>query len=316
MCRDQPTTTALVDGRGGIVSGIAAGLRAHVFARERQQQIARIVEAHGRARVADLARAFGVSAVTIRKDIAVLESEQRVIRTHGGCIAPERGRPEPAFGIRERAQGDEKSAIGAAAAARVRDGESIALDTSTTALYVARHLMERRTWHGLTVLTSSLRIATELAGHGGITVLMPGGRVRWEALSLVGPLFAGSLRRVSVQTFFVGAAGFTIDAGLTEAREEEAQRKRAILAVARDVVAIVDHTKWGRVAAASICRTDRLTAVISDVGAPSAMVASLRDMGIEVTLAGAGPIAGPIPAARAMADETAAGDGAGARRLP
>ena len=71
--------------------------------------------------------------------------------------------------------------------ARSRDGESIVLDASTTALYVARHLKDREAWHQLTVVTNSIRIASELAGHPGITVLMLGGRVRWEALSVVGP---------------------------------------------------------------------------------------------------------------------------------
>ena len=109
-----------------------------VFARERQEHIARIVEEHGRARVADLAARFGVSAVTIRKDLVVLEAEQRLVRTHGGAIAVDRGRAELSFDIRERLQSDEKGLIGAAAAALVHDGESIVMDASTTALAVAR----------------------------------------------------------------------------------------------------------------------------------------------------------------------------------
>lgn len=254
-----------------------------VFARERQQQIAGIVEESGRARVTDLARRFGVSAVTIRKDLAILEGERRVVRTHGGCIAPDRARPEPAFELRERLQREEKSAIGAAAAACISDGESIALDSSTTALYLARHLKERQAWHGLTVLTNSLRIASELAGHPGTTVLIPGGRVRWEALSTVGPLGAGIYRRVSVQKAFLGAVGFTLDSGLSEATEEEALVKRSMIGVAREVYAIVDHTKWGRVAAAAICRTDRLAGVFTDAEAPADVVAGLRTAGIDVT---------------------------------
>ena len=85
-----------------------------VFARERQEHIARIVEEHGRARVSDLAAQFGVSAVTIRKDLVALESEHRLVRTHGGAIAIDRSRPELAFEIRERLQADEKLRIGAA----------------------------------------------------------------------------------------------------------------------------------------------------------------------------------------------------------
>jgi DeoR/GlpR family transcriptional regulator of sugar metabolism len=269
------------------VNANSVGMTDGVFARERQLQIARVVEEDGRARVTDLAGRFGVSAVTIRKDLAILEAERRVVRTHGGCIAPQKGRPELAFEIRERLQRDEKAQIGAAAAARIRDGESVALDSSTTALYLARHLKDLRAWHGLTVLTNSLRIASELAGHQGTTVLMLGGRVRWEALSTVGPLGAGLYRRVSIQKAFLGAVGFTLDSGLSDATEEEAQVKRAMIGTAREVYAIVDHTKWGRVAAASICRTDRLAGVFTDNEAPAEMVAGLRMAGIEVTQVGA-----------------------------
>ena len=274
----------------------SVGMTDGVFARERQLHIARVVEENGRARVTDLAGRFGVSAVTIRKDLAILEGEQRVVRTHGGCIAPQKDRPELAFEIRERLQRDEKASIGAAAAARVRDGESLVLDASTTALYMARSLKERRTWHALTVVTNSLRIASELAGHPGVTVLMLGGRVRWEALSVVGPLGAGIFRRISVQKAFIGAAGFTVDAGLSDAIEEEAQLKRTMVAAAREVYAVVDHTKWGRVASATICRIDRLTGVLTDGQAPAEMVAALRDAGVEVTQVGleAGSPAVPV----------------------
>jgi DeoR/GlpR family transcriptional regulator of sugar metabolism len=253
-----------------------------VFARERQAEIARLVEANGRARVSELARRFGVSAVTIRKDLVTLESERQVVRTHGGAIALHRSGPELAFSIRERLQRDEKSRMGAVAASLVSDGESIVLDASTSALYIARHLKDIEVWHGLTVVTNSIRIASELAGHQGITVLMLGGRVRWEALSVVGPLGDGVFRRINVQKAFLGAAGFTMDEGLSDAMEEEAQIKRSMVTAARDVYAVVDHTKWGRISSATFCRTDRLIGVITDNEAPQEMVTALRGMGIKV----------------------------------
>ena len=200
--------------------------RGDVFAEERQQHIARIVEEHGRARVAELSRLFGVSGVTIRKDLDLLEQQGRLVRTHGGAVVAGRTGAERAFDIRERLQRPEKDAIGRAAAAMVVDGESIALDASTTALAMARHLAARGGWLHLTVITNGLRIAAELAGHPGISVAMPAGFVRWEALSLVGPLSEGLFDRVNIQRAFMGAAGFSLEAGLTDATEEEAQIKR------------------------------------------------------------------------------------------
>jgi DeoR family transcriptional regulator of aga operon/DeoR family fructose operon transcriptional repressor len=256
--------------------------RSDVFAEERQDHIARIVEEHGRARVSDLATTFRVSGVTIRKDLAVLERQGRLVRTHGGAMTVGRAGAERAFDVRERLQRDEKDAIGRAAAAMVVDGESIALDASTTALALARHLKGRGGWLHLTVITNGLRIASELAGHPGIGVVMPAGFLRWEALSLVGPLGEGLFEKVNIQKAFMGAAGFSIEAGLSDATEEEAQIKRLMVEGASEVVGLVDHTKWERAAFATFCETADLDAVITDAGAPAAMVEQLRRSGIAI----------------------------------
>ncbi len=262
-----------------------SGGRVEVFAQERQQRIARIVEEHGRARVAELAELFDVSAVTIRKDLVALETDGRLIRAHGGAIATEPNRAEHSFDVRERLQPAEKELIGAAAAAMVVDGESIALDASTTALALARHLKTRGSWVHLTVVTNGLRIASELAGHPGITVALPGGYVRWEALSVVGPLGAGIFERINVQKAFMGAAGFTMETGLSDATDEEAQIKRLMVGKAREVIAVVDHTKWERSAFATFCRTEKLTAVVCDDESPTEMLDLLRKQGIDVRIA-------------------------------
>jgi DeoR/GlpR family transcriptional regulator of sugar metabolism len=277
-----------------------------VFARERQQHIARAVEEHGRVRVTDLAERFDVSEVTIRKDLRVLETEGRVVRAHGGALAPGRSRPERAFEVRERLQRTEKERIGAAAADLVIDGESIALDASTTALAMARSLKARGSWVHLTVITNGLRIATELTGHRGITVAMPGGFVRSEALSLVGPLGSGLLEKVNIQKAFMGAAGFTLDTGLSDATDDEAQIKRLIVGAASEVVALVDHTKWGRTAFATFCPTDMLTAVVTDGEAPAEMVDTLRERLVVVHLT-PGLETTPAPGPRSSSDSTVKG---------
>ena len=253
-----------------------------MFARERQQQIHRLVGEHGRALVAELAERFDVSEQTIRKDLLVLEQEGRVVRTHGGAIAVERGRPELGFDIRRRLEADAKARIGAKAASFVRDGETIAFDASTTALEVAKQLRTRGGWRSLTVITNGLRIAEELAGEDGITILMPGGSMRWEALSVVGPWGDGFFRRINIAQAFLGAAAFTVQAGLTDATEEEAQIKRAMVASSMEVTAIVDHTKWGRAALATFCRTDRLARVVTDAPAAPGMVEALHAARIEL----------------------------------
>jgi DeoR/GlpR family transcriptional regulator of sugar metabolism len=254
------------------------------FSTERRLAIVRLVDAEGRVRVGALSDQFGVSRQTIRKDLAVLVAQGRITRAHGGALSIESRASEGSFDIRERMQRAEKAAIGAAAASRVADGECIAIDASTTGLQLARALRARGGWSQLTVVTNGLRIASELAGCPGIAVVLPGGWVRWEALSVVGTIGSGVFDRINVQTAFVGAAGFTFETGLSDATEEEAQIKRSMIEVAHEVVAIVDHTKWGHSALATFCRIDELTGVISDRSAPETMVTAPEARGIEISL--------------------------------
>jgi DeoR family transcriptional regulator of aga operon/DeoR family fructose operon transcriptional repressor len=262
-----------------------AGLDSSVSGSDRRERISQLVGANGRASVAQLSQLLSVSEATVRKDLAVLEGEGRLLRTHGGASAGRsqgagmRSRDELAFEVRERLQVAEKAAIGRAAAELVKDGDSIALDASTTALHVARNLTTR---NELTVLTNGIRIAAELAGLPGITVLMPGGVLRWEGFSLVGEWGDVMLRRVHIQTAFVGAVGFTLDQGLTDVNAGEAEFKRLLVEAAREVVAVIDHSKWNRVAFATFCSADRVDLVITDSGAPAAMVEAVRVRGVEV----------------------------------
>jgi DeoR/GlpR family transcriptional regulator of sugar metabolism len=253
-----------------------------VFAEERQHLIGRLVTERGRVRVGDLAERFGVSGVTIRKDLAALERQGRVVRTHGGAVTPAGAGAERAFEVRERLQRAEKDAIGRAAADMVTDGESIALDASTTAYAMARQLRERRDWLHLTVVTNGLRIALELAGCPGVTVVMPGGFIRPEALSLVGPMGEGLLERINVQRAFLGATGFSVEAGLCDGTEEEAQIKRLLVAAASETIGLVDHTKWARKSLATFCPTSTLAAVVTDTAAPPDMAEQLRALGVRV----------------------------------
>ena len=251
------------------------------FPHERRQAILRILEEEGRVSVADLSRRFALSEVTIRKDLAWLEAQGLLIRTHGGALPADRNPAELAFEVRERLNREEKLRIGQAAAALVQDGDSIALDASTTAMYLARFLRDRRE---LTVVTNGIRVAMEFAGRSGITVLMPGGTLRWEAFSLVGAWGEDILRRIHIQKAFVGAKGLTLEEGLTDVNPEEVRLKSAIVEAAKEVIAIVDHTKWGRVAFATFCPLDRVRLVITDNQAPPDMVEAVRERGVEVWL--------------------------------
>jgi len=256
------------------------GLPRKLLPEERLAQIAtRIGERHA-ASVAELSELFGVSPATIRTDLDELERRGLVVRTHGGAVRLDRNGREFSFAARERAQSEEKGRIGAAAAELIRDGDSIALDASTTALQIARRVRERRE---LTVVTSSLMVALELIESPGITVVMPGGMLHRDTVSLVGALGTETLARCNAAQGFFGVRGLTPEA-LTDINAYEAELKRSLISVSRQVNIVADASKWGRVALVSLVPWSAVHRVISDRGAPPAMVAELRERGIEVLL--------------------------------
>ena len=135
---------------------------------------------------------FEVSEVTVRNDLSILSQSGLVARVRGGARALQSGQSEAAFDIRLRVEEDAKRAIARAAAAMVGDGEAVALDSSTTAFYIA---LELRAKHELVVVTNGLRIATALADAPGVSVIIPGGVLRYAAMSLVGDFAAGFCAR-------------------------------------------------------------------------------------------------------------------------
>jgi DeoR/GlpR family transcriptional regulator of sugar metabolism len=253
-----------------------------LFVQERLDQIASLLQDQGRVAVVDLSRHFGVSAVTIRNDLATLEQQGLLLRTHGGAVAkPSLGMEPVAFALRKELHLAEKARIGRTAAALVRDGDSIVLDASTTAWQVARHLKGRRE---LTVITNGLFIALEFIDSPGVTVVMPGGSLRPASASLVGDAGACILERYHVQRGFFGAGGFTLEEGLTDTNQYEVELKQRMLARSKEVIAIVDSSKWGEVTFAPLASVEQLDRVITDDGAPANMVAALREQGIDISL--------------------------------
>jgi DeoR/GlpR family transcriptional regulator of sugar metabolism len=253
-----------------------------LFLQERLDQIVTLLQKEGRVSVADLSDHFGVSAVTIRNDLTSLQQQGLLVRTHGGAVTrPDLNMELPAFSLRKELHLAEKERIGQAAAALVRDGDSIALDASTTAWQIAHHLKDRRE---LTVVTNGLFVALEFLDSPGVTVVMPGGSLRAASASLVGELGACILERYHVQKGFFGAGGFTFEEGLTDTSQYEVELKQRMVERSKEVIAIVDSSKWGQVTFASLASIAQLDRVISDDAAPAEMVRDLQQRGIEVTL--------------------------------
>lgn len=252
-----------------------------LFPEERLDQILDLMEEKGRASVSDLSKRFEVSTVTIRNDLAELERQGRVVRTHGGAMIRPDSIQEPAFSLRQRIRSSEKERIARAAAGLVRDGDSIALDASTTAWHLARLLKDR---HELTVITNGLFNALELSDSPGVAVVMPGGMLRSGSTSLVGDLGAAIFDHYHVQKGFFSAWGLTLQEGLTDLNQYEVELKRLMVERSKEVIAIIDATKWGQVAFSTFASLNQVDQVISDAPVPPEMVADIRARGINVQL--------------------------------
>src|SRR5687768_10546515 len=218
---------------------------ANLSQRERMQEVLRMLETRDAVHVAELSKAFGVSEVTVRSDLSQLARQGLAARVRGGVRALERGQSELGFDFRLRLEVERKRAIAKAAAAMVDEGEAVALDSSTTAYYLA---LELRTKNELVVVTNGLLIAAALADAPGISVLVTGGMLRLHAMSLVGDLGADVLRATRISKGLLGARGLSIDSGLMDLNPEEVRIKREMANVCERVIGLLDGTKWHRTA--------------------------------------------------------------------
>src|SRR5574341_313237 len=219
-----------------------------LYLEERRQEILRRVNQEERVSVAELSQQFGVSEVTIRSDLQALAERNLVVRTHGGALPSARGLYDLSLALRRPRQLQEKSRIGEAGAALVADGDAIFLDSSSTALAIAQHVRHHR---HLTVVTNSLAVAQDMLDASGVTVVMVGGTLRRDTASMVGTDGLEMLRKFNIQKGFFGAHGISLAEGLTDVSADEAEMKRPLVAMCRQVIAVLDATKWGRVGLAS-----------------------------------------------------------------
>ncbi|MBD0690544.1 DeoR/GlpR family DNA-binding transcription regulator [Streptomyces sp. CBMA123] len=241
---------------------------AQLLARQRRAMILEWLRQRGGVRVNELTREFGVSDMTIRRDLDALARQGLLDKVHGGAVPA--GAPssqEPGFEAKSSWQPSAKEAIARAAAELVRPGMAVGLGAGTTTHAVARELASV---DGLTVVTNSLRIAEvfEQAGPGagaGTTVLRTGG-IRTPSDALVGPLADQAIRSLHVNVLFLGCHGISAEAGLTSPNLAEAETNRVFIGSARRVVVVADDTKWDTVGLATFATLDQVDVLVTDEG--------------------------------------------------
>jgi DeoR family transcriptional regulator of aga operon len=252
---------------------------------ERRRAILEALRLDGRVVVDELAKRFRTSQVTIRKDLEILHSAGKVHRTHGGALPAHEGALEdPTLREKEKLHRKEKVQIANAAANMVEEGQVVILDSGTTTTAIARALRHHK---NLTIITNALNIAAELAGSS-LDVILTGGTLRKNSFSLVGPIAEETLRRLSADILFLGVDGFDVNYGLSTPNLLEAKVNRAMMDVARIVVAVCDSSKFGRRSLSLIAPPSEVDQVITDRFAPKNDIHKLRKAGIQITQVDAG----------------------------
>jgi DeoR/GlpR family transcriptional regulator of sugar metabolism len=242
---------------------------------ERHRLVCDAVQATGRIKVADLASTMQVSEMTIRRDLEELEAKGALTRVHGGAVSNVSRSFEPGFAARSMLQLDAKQRIGQAAAALVRDGETVIIDAGTTTLHMVQSL--RRD-----LRIRALALSLFIADMPNVTLMIPGGQVRRYERSFVGPATTAMLEQLTFDTTFVTVGGVDLEAGFTEYEFDDALTKKAALGSARRKVVVADSTKLGAVAFVRLCRASDIDILVTDSAAPAGMLDALRLAGLEV----------------------------------
>jgi DeoR family fructose operon transcriptional repressor len=251
----------------------------------RQSGILEHIERQGGASVSELADAYGVSPVTIHRDLEQLARDGLVVRVRGGAQAVSRARPdrESDFAKRQRESRESKTAIAARAAEWVEDGSTIFVDASTTTLELVRHLAAHPP-NALTLLTTSPAVAYELS-CSTIHVIVAPGEVDQNLRVIGGRWTVEFLRDLNFAVAFVSGFGLTLERGLTTGQRDIADTLHAARRGAEKMVALVDATKFGRNALLTIAGARELDAVVVDGLLPEAVRDEYVAAGVNLVVA-------------------------------
>lgn len=245
----------------------------------RRAFILRKLEEEEQVNVSELSRKFGVSEVTIRKDLRHLENKNILIRSRGGAMKQSLINVDLSIYDRRKKNMKLKEAIGKAAAAMISDGETILLDTGTTIMELAKHLPKKI---DITVITNSVDITFRLAEYPNIRVLMTGGILRRNSLAVVGEIAAESLRNYYCDKYFLSADGVDVEKGMMTTNIEEASLARINIKNSGRVYALIDSSKFQGTGTTLIAPLTEVDTLITDTGIRGSVLESIKGLGVEV----------------------------------
>ena len=245
----------------------------------RRTRVLEVLSRAGELSVDDLAAEFGVSGMTIRRDLQELADDGRVIRTRGGAAPTGRVSFDFRFLDRVQQQAKAKDQIAEVAASLVQPGQSVLLDSSTTTLAIARRLVMIP---GIKVITTSLPVASELFGREGIDVVILGGQLRDNSPDLTGALTEACLDLIRADVAFIGADAIDERGNIYNGSPEIGRMLKRMAESATTVYAVADHTKLRRHELMRFANVSAWAGLITDPAASTEALAELRSAGVNV----------------------------------
>ena len=229
-------------------------------AQERQQLILQQLNERGQIAISDLSARLSVSEMTIRRDLAQLEADGVLRRTHGGAVRTHSSGFEPPFAMRARLNAEAKRAIAASVAQQLTDGQTLILDGGSTGAAIAEAIAGRN----LTVCALNMRVADILVSSPATRVMVPGGFVRHGELSFSGPAAERTLQDHRFDTYVMTVSAVDVKAGFTEWNVDDAAVKRSALAASARCIVACDSSKFGQTAFARIAGLDSADLIVTD----------------------------------------------------
>lgn len=248
---------------------------------ERQTKILELIDERGKVEVPELSRLFRISAVTIRNDLKDLHKRGLVRRAHGGAVGIESVSVDASLQVKAALHAGEKQRIGVAAAALIKDGDSVILDSGTTTQHIARLIKDRKE---LTVITNGINVAMELLGAKGIRLILLGGMVRQNSYSAVGHFAEDMLLQLSADKLFLAVDAFDLAFGLSTPNPEESKVNQAMVQIARETILVADSSKFGKRSLSRIVPLSAIHKIITDTSLATDVQVELRGRGVELVL--------------------------------
>ena len=259
------------------------GKRNAVIIENRLEKMADLIQSKEKITVQELCGIFGMSVVTIRNDLMLLENKGLIIRTHGGAISVKDPNEPTAipFDLREEKNFEAKQAICKAAVELVNTGEVIFIDGGTTASEMRLYLKDKK---DVTIITPSIAITYWLAVTTDLKIYVLNGLFNRDSYATTGVPALDFMSHWNLSKAFLGAAGFTTEEGLSDLDYGFVEQKRIISQKARTKIGLIDSTKWGIISLGSFVDSKDLDIIITDENAPKEEVQKARDIGIDVKI--------------------------------